>query len=341
MQLLFAGRLVVSGGWLDGCVMLREVEITSTKILSGGDFRAHQSPVVSIASDVIAEGKEEVVASCEEEGRVLIWSVSKRKKSSRDQRYFISRRPHRLFLLPPCPTRSYLVGISWQMGVLCAAVSEEIHIFSIEGNEKIRVIQISQSVPTGMGFGIDFLSLCNNGTIVVCGPNSSTGDVDSALASSTIASFTIGGHLSSLCELHSFATICFVPGKGDIVAVGFYDGSVCILESGSLHNIYSFTPHNSYTFCEYKSQIPSARSSDSTNATKNGILDIDFGPDPTHPSVLVVSSISGAVFVKALPDFISWEKNRVPSTLHQIASAPLQVECHFHVVLFFTHSHSH
>ena len=38
----------------------------------------------------------------------------------------------------------------------------------------------------------------------------------------------------------------------------------------------------------------------------------------------MVTSLSSAVYIKALPDFITWEKRRSPSTLLQIANAPLQ-----------------
>lgn len=66
-------------------------------------------------------------------------------------------------------------------------------------------------------------------------------------------------------------------------------------------------------------------STSSANSAPSPILAIALGPNRGAPSLLVVSTESGAVYFKALPDFVRWEKQRQPSTLSQLVnSAPLQ-----------------
>ena len=350
---LFGGSVVLSAGWINGNISIRELNVNAMRIVNGGDFHAHKSPVVCVASDVIKEDYQEVITSIDAAGKVMIWTISRKK---RDRRLVISRRPHRLFIMPPNSVDddncldTYVSSISWQMGILCVANKEEIHVFSIERDEKIRVIALSETALAGCLpediFQIEYIALSNsNGVIIVCGSNR-TAAAATSNPNSTIASFALGGNLSSLIQLHSIATICKCPGNGDAVVVGFFDGSVYFFESDSLNSIFVFTPHKDYNYCEYKTQIvtnsledvnfpgdsvgdsgatgDTSVGSDDREVGRHAVLDICFGPNPLFPSLFATASISGAVYVKALPDFIAWERIRTPSVMEKIANAPLQ-----------------
>ena len=126
--------------------------------------------------------------------------------------------------------------------------------------------------------------------------------------------------------------------------MGFFDGSVYFFESGSLNSIFTFTPHKNYSYCEYKSQIVTnsledtnipggsigdvsasgSACSDDRELGNHAVLDVCFGPDPLYPSIFAIASISGAVYLKAMPDFIAWERIRTPSVMEKLANAPLQ-----------------
>merc|ERR1711871_41603 len=101
-------------------------------------------------------------------------------------------------------------------------------------------------------FQIEYITLSvSNGVIIVCGANR-TAAAAMTNPNSTVASFSVGGNLSSLIQLHSIVTFCLCPGKGDTVVMGFFDESVYFFESGSLNSIFTFTPHKNYSYCEYK-----------------------------------------------------------------------------------------
>lgn len=312
---LFGGKIIVSGGWIDGCILLKEIDPSGggVKIVSCGTFHAHRSPVVSIVRDFMSENTE-VLASCDKDGSVMVWTISKLSNRNKpmhdfvyDSRYVISRRPQRLFLCPPAD--SYVLEISWQLGIVVVGTDHDIYIFSIERDERIRVIHSSIT--------IIFLCLSRNGYIVVAGNNQ-------------IISYTVGGHVSAQCQLHSMITFCACPSNTELIACGFLDGSVHFFESDSLQTTFTFTPHTTSTFCEFKSSISASlpnyipKPGSKSVEIQNSILNITFGPAADFPSMFSVTSFSGALYLKVLPDFITWERNRSPSAFLQLANAPLQ-----------------
>jgi hypothetical protein len=54
------------------------------------------------------------------------------------------------------------------------------------------------------------------------------------------------------------------------------------------------------------------------------VLTVTIGPNKSFPALIVVTTMSGNMFFKALPDFVKWERGRSPSALAQLASVPLQ-----------------
>jgi hypothetical protein len=50
---------------------------------------------------------------------------------------------------------------------------------------------------------------------------------------------------------------------------------------------------------------------------------VRLGPNPEAPAVICVSAASGALYLRPLPDFVKWERTRVPSALTALVSAPM------------------
>ena len=51
---------------------------------------------------------------------------------------------------------------------------------------------------------------------------------------------------------------------------------------------------------------------------------VAVGPNARRPSIIVATTASGAIYVRALPDYIKWEKTRAVSALSQFVSGPMQ-----------------
>lgn len=54
------------------------------------------------------------------------------------------------------------------------------------------------------------------------------------------------------------------------------------------------------------------------------IVTITLGPDPLHPSLLVITDQLGDLYLQPLPDFIRWERQRSPSALSQLVTGQIQ-----------------
>ena len=73
-----------------------------------------------------------------------------------------------------------------------------------------------------------------------------------------------------------------------------------------------------------KSSSPNGSSSGADGNLNNAILCVRAGPSPETPSVLCISAASGALYIRPLPDFVRWERTRIPSALSQLVNAPIQ-----------------
>ena len=140
------------------------------------------------------------------------------------------------------------------------------------------------------------------------------------------------------------------PDHGEIVISGHRDGSVMFYQVQNLALLYRLDPSSNCV--QYNLALPGAKSSSSTNSASakgakaqpatasnnsdaafagskktgdnSAVVAISLGPNRFAPAVVCISTEAGNIFIKAMPDFIKWEKNRSPSAFAQLASVPLQ-----------------
>lgn len=312
-----SGRLVLSAGHPDGRVVCREIDTTTCEVISAGDFKAHRHAVCSLATDCISDGLTDVVSSIDEAGQLLVWTVSKVGSKG-----IISRRPQRHFRFP---RSKYLkVDLSWSMGVVAVCDREMISVFSIEKNEIIHRWSIQDSnggtsvlsnliegeVTTTSHVMVRRISLSNLGFIVA-----SIEAVAPDLQSSEffVATFTLSGIRTGVYKCESSITYLTCHHRGNVVLVGLNNGSVELFSSASAELLFSFTPH----LCCARREGEPATSINSNES--NAINNISVGQ-----SVIIVTSVSGYMFCRALPDFVKYEKYRMTSPLSKLVNNPLQ-----------------
>ena len=142
----------------------------------------------------------------------------------------------------------------------------------------------------------------------------------------------------------------------DVVVAGDEAGRVTLYRASDLVILYSFVPHldcvtavvpsaqssvhsvNTHhtgtTASTRASNTSSASSSlpdnhhhhhhhHSHHTTANAIICVRLGPNPEAPALIIVSSANGALYLRPLPDFVKWERTRVPSALTALVSAPM------------------
>jgi len=293
-----SGRFVISGGRVDGSVSVRELDYRSGFVKSAGDFRAHRSRVLCVSSDSILNANTDVVVSCDAVGIVLVWTVSEVRhlKDLANREIVISRRPQRLFRVPPCPEAC--CDISWTMGIVVVTTGLELSIFSVERDEKLRVFYLSQAMASKTA-KVKRVALSSDGIIIA----HVFDNVPSA--KHYIVAIALSGTLMNTVEVLSPISFLSCPDHGDLVITGDTDGLVSFYRTSNLSLVFSYSPF--------------AESPD----TSSSVLCARLGPNPKCPAVLVISCVSG-IFVKALPDFMAFERQRSPTALQQLVSVPLQ-----------------
>ena len=136
------GRLAISGGRVDGSIAVREIDPRTGFILSAADFHAHHHRVIAIAVDSIAFARTDVIASCDAYGQTFVWTISRLKvvtQQNRNSSYVISRRPQRLFRCQP--SQHMRCDISWQLGLVVTVSQGVVHLFSVERDERLRAFE--------------------------------------------------------------------------------------------------------------------------------------------------------------------------------------------------------
>ena len=124
-----------------------------------GDFIGHRNRVIALASEGIPGANTDVVASCDGQGCVLVWTVSRIAAAPQQQggqqqqaalgpnyTFIISRRPQRMFRANPCVNAS--VDLSWQLGVVAVTSHSAVSVYSIERDELLRTIDVSSVFAT-------------------------------------------------------------------------------------------------------------------------------------------------------------------------------------------------
>jgi hypothetical protein len=135
-----------------------------------------------------------------------------------------------------------------------------------------------------------------------------------------LACYSLYGVRLAIVESSVSISYLACPSRGSLVVCGLRDGTAVFRSSYTLEIIYSFRPHDrcltSVIASGGRCLIPEPESA--------AILCIKFGPNPTRPSLMCVSTSSGALYVKALPDFIKWERGCYQSALSHIVNVPYQ-----------------
>lgn len=321
-----SGRHIFAFGRLDGGIGVREVDVKSSAIVSAADFCAHRAPVCGLASDEIPGGATEVVVSCDILGRILVWTVSRIQKKF-GQRCILSRRPQREF---HCfEDINSWCDISWQLGIVVAGSCGLIHVFSIERNEKIRTIDVSNDLDRDrLALGRSYkLWNPNTGVIIKRGVLSDDGvimnHIDMVNEQTTkqyLAAYTVNGQRVGIIEHATTATSLCCPARSAVVVSGHADGSVLLFDAYSLELLCEWLPHNTCKTVVFGGRKGLIRPEPLPSAIRH----ISVGPDAKRPSVIIATTMSGAVYVRALPDYIKWERTRSVSALSQLVAGPMQ-----------------
>lgn len=327
-----SGRYALAGGKLDGSICVREIDRKSGLIRTEGDFRSHRSPVLHIAADTIPNATTDAIASCDANGLVLVWTVSEIRhqignlKDAFERESVISRRPQRVFRCVPCPDTC--CDISCKMGIVVVCCGVEVHIFSIERDERL---QFFRAFPMDQDVRADKrtarrITLCNDGIIIMHIEHVVETLIDGFDVSfdvskeHSIEAYSLGG--CCLASVQSTSAITFLQStiRGDVTLVGYVDGKVGIYRSHNLEELYSFMPHASCVLAHPASWNVVQRA----DVQASPIVHVKAGPNAERPAILVVSTQAGTVYLRPLPDFVKWERDSNPSAFLQLVSAPLE-----------------
>ena len=337
---------------------MREIDLVTCEVVNAGDFCAHRFPVSFLATDTISDGLTEVVASIDVTGQLMIWTVSRLAQS----KGIISRRPQRVFRC--LPGRYLKCDLSWAMGIVAVCNKDVISVFSIEKNEIIhRWSVVEDNTPASSSSSSSSPSVCpkrllypqadsphlqreegvtaatdndwhviirkivlsKEGIISVSIEAIST---DMKQSTYYLASFTLSGIRTGVVKCNSPITFlsCCSPGRNNnVLAVGYHDGSVEFNLVSSVEQLFSFTPHMSCAHYEnepafvYRAFVGSSSGNSSVEGFSNAILHI-----AVNLSVISVTSMSGNMFLKALPDFVRFERERTSTSFQKLVSHPMQ-----------------
>jgi len=319
-----SGRYLFSAGRVDGSVCVREIDPRTGFVKSEGDFCSHHSTVVHIAVDTIPNATTEVVASCDCDGFVLVWTVSELRHPVGgalgglfERESVISRRPQRVFR---CKPQSELCcDISCKMGVVVACSGSQVCLFSIERDELLNRFNIHEP-RTDTNLAIRRVALCNDGIIVV--------HAEERLADHssrhTIEAYSLSGCSISVMQAPSPPTFLSCPAHDDVVVTGYQDGTVSILRSQNLDTLYTLALHVSCLQLGWAGAAAVSARPFPPAPQPSPVLSVRLGPNPERPTLLVSTCASGDVYIRALPDFLKWEKSNNPSTLVNLVAAPLE-----------------
>jgi hypothetical protein len=154
-------------------------------------------------------------------------------------------------------------------------------------------------------------------------PLSSSSSGGGAMSQHFLVSYSLQGVRLSVYPLQTPITFLSSPGHGNILILGHRDGRVSFVSSFTLELIYQWFPHDRCltSILQYKGGGNGVIIPEPEHAA---VIAVRIGPNIRRPAVMTVSTSSGALYIRALPDFIKWEKGIYQSTLSQIVNAPFQ-----------------
>lgn len=141
-----------------------------------------------------------------------------------------------------------------------------------------------------------------------------------------LVALSFSGAIIGAVECTSAVTFLDCPLHQDVVVAGYEDGTVALYSTYSLSTLFQFQPH---LHCVQTCIAPNLVGPTQSQLYKQScpaaaILCVQLGPNPSAPAVLCASTAMGAIYFRAFPDFIKWERTRTPSALAQFVQAPLQ-----------------
>lgn len=305
-----------------------------------------------------SQSHTDVVVSSDESGCICVWTVSRVANQGPGHTFshIISRRPQRSFRCPVPHQRFALTNqlnyfsqvycdISWYMGIVVSGCGAVCSIFSVERDERLRAFDVccssvNQNCTNGekSGCGICYdgnrihadgcdrfcagecgcfirgMHLCDDGYVVLQVESKSASSISPC---SNLLVYTLGGrkvgHWAG--EWGCSITTLSIPNRGSVICTGHLDGSVRIFRTYDLCLLYVGLPHAQCC-------MPPPHLSKPTSNRMGGaaIISIAFGGGSLScPTLMVMTSVSGDVYLRGLPDLIRWERNRSLSLIGRIA----------------------
>ena len=155
---------------------------------------------------------------------------------------------------------------------------------------------------------------------------STSGSDSVAVTSSDSNSAHTGTCVTSLASLVTYMTM---PAHSGYLLTGHENGTVCVWSALNLALLYTCAPHETFQrYTPTASPLASPGSSSSNAAPQpkvspSPILHVTLGPNPSAPIVMAISTLSGQLYVRPLPDFLTVERTKGILSLAQLVSAPL------------------
>lgn len=153
--------------------------------------------------------------------------------------------------------------------------------------------------------------------------------------------YSLSGVRTNRQRMVSPVTCLVCPDDGEIVISGHQNGSVYFYRCQDLTLLHHWQPHAvcvpmamglSVSKKGNRSDSFGSNSSERKNISfaldraidSSAIISISVGPNRQCPALLCVTTEAGNIYLKALPDFIKWEKNRSPSAFAHLGNVSLQ-----------------
>jgi hypothetical protein len=353
-------KLLLSAGLSDGSVRVQDFDSYSGKLstrppkLSGGAFFGHRCQVTSVACDELVGSQTDVVASCDISGQILVWTISRLATPKQrllrgpvgERRIIVSRRPQKVFTTLASST--ICCDISWQMGIVASASLGLVTIFSIERNERLHLLDMQQillstSSPStklsksqtlwrnSCEIGIRRILLVDEGFFVLSvdsrieSPHlqsNKTNGKDSSFQYLVLCSLM--GHLVRITQFAEPLTFLSCPNRSNILVCGFLDGMVAFLSTHTFETLFQFYPHRACLPSDLRARARADDKNTKSNQRGSAIISVRLGPNVKCPTVVSISSESGGLYLRSLPDFVKWQKLLHQSGFSQIVQAPIQ-----------------
>jgi hypothetical protein len=356
-----SSHLLLSAGLSDGSVRVQDfASFTSKKSphLSGGAFFGHKCQVIALACDELVGSHTDVIASCDVSGQILVWTITRLVSSKQrlilgaidERRVIISRRPQRVFTT--LPSQTICCDVSWQMGVVASASHGLVTIFSIERNERFHLLDIQQSLLSAFPnqpssdipkpptlwrnrceVDIKRLLLVDDGFIVLyveSGTRFPNVRTIHSLGTTSSDNFryliliSLMGRIVRIVECLESITFLSCPSRNDLLVCGFMDGLVSFLSTFTLETLFQFSPHECCLASDIKVGSRDEAPRFQTPTRGASITSIRLGPNLKRPTLVSITSATGGFYIRALPDFVQWQRTLQQSGLAQIVQAPMQ-----------------